>query len=519
MQNKLTILWNPAYNLNKNKDITQNICTYNLFKKYFIKLVKDNKIILIIKISDKYKYSLDEFINLIKYYDNMIIDKTNNNIFSFDKADILISDTSNLINDFIITEKPIIYTKINNNNTYFNKEFENFLYIINSISVMTSTIDLFINNNFNHFKKGIFLNINPLNKNNTSQNNIINYNYIKDIEDITNIISDITIEKDKIIIKNVNNYDFTKKININIFIAIYTYNKSPNRYSITENIFKHYKNIQEYFKNYAEFTFTIVGSELDISKSLTLKYFKAEEYYEFDQNNKKYKNIFEMLDNKINYGMNISYKNTDADILLWTGSNDYICFNFFKQMIEYYNPLTNQIYGIDNYFNGKNSIYYCEYNDNKILDNKTSWHNGYFNYSNRQQYKYVGGIFGINRNTINTYPDILEKWTCDEGYDEKMILDKPNIDKFNSKYLLFINIKMNDKTEINSYDSLIKMHKNDLIDEKYFNDIFLNIFYNELKYFNILCNIDNDVEDDVENDVNNDVENDVNNDVENRGLC
>mgnify|MGYP000674899373 FL=1 len=122
MQNKLTILWNPAYNLNKNKDITQNICTYNLFKKYFIKLVKDNKIILIIKISDKYKYSLDEFINLIKYYDNMIIDKTNNNIFSFDKADILISDTSNLINDFIITEKPIIYTKINNNNTYFNKE-------------------------------------------------------------------------------------------------------------------------------------------------------------------------------------------------------------------------------------------------------------------------------------------------------------------------------------------------------------------------------------------------------------
>ena len=73
-------------------------------------------------------------------------------------------------------------------------------------------------------------------------------------------------------------------VTINIFIAIYTYNKDIHRYKLTEKIFKHYKNIEDKFKDLAKFTFTIVGSENNLSRDLTLKYFKPEEYFEFQQN-------------------------------------------------------------------------------------------------------------------------------------------------------------------------------------------------------------------------------------------
>ena len=119
-------------------------------------------------------------------------------------------------------------------------------------------------------------------------------------------------------------------IKINIFLAIYTYNNDIHRYTLTEKIFKHYKNIQDKFKDLAEFSFTILGSENEISKNLTLKYFKSEEYFEFDQNHKSFKNDFyKMLGTKINTGMKIS-EQSKADILLWAGSNDYICFDFFE---------------------------------------------------------------------------------------------------------------------------------------------------------------------------------------------
>ena len=68
-------------------------------------------------------------------------------------------------------------------------------------------------------------------------------------------------------------------IKINIFLAIYTYNKSFHRFKLTEKIFKHYKNIVEHFKDSAIFSFTILGSEGDISRNLSLKYFKESEYF------------------------------------------------------------------------------------------------------------------------------------------------------------------------------------------------------------------------------------------------
>jgi hypothetical protein len=288
-------------------------------------------------------------------------------------------------------------------------------------------------------------------------------------------INDFTEENNNIIITR-------KKIKINIFIAIYLYGENTDRYKLTKYIFIHYKNIQEYFKKYADITFTIVGSEKDISKNLVLKYFNEESYIEFDQDLKNFDNCFwKMLGKKINYGINLSSK-TNSDIILWAGSNDYICFNFFKQIIEYYDGSKPQIYGLDNYNNGNNGTYYCKYTNDTINDSDTFWHNGEHNYAGRNIYKYMAGIIGINRKVVELYPDILEKWNYDEGYNEKIILDKGNIDKFNSKNLFFMNIKISG-SEINSYEILYKYNKNDIIEDKNFSNKFLYIFNNELNYF------------------------------------
>jgi hypothetical protein len=316
-------------------------------------------------------------------------------------------------------------------------------------------------------------------------------------ESFKNHIVDFTILKDNVNIIN-NNINFNvNKIKINIMIAIYLYNEISNRYFLTEHIFRHYKIIQKYFKKYADIEFTIVGSEQNLSKNLTLKYFDSNSYVEFNQDYPIYKNRFyHMLTDKIRFGMKCAY-NKNPDILFWAGSNDYICFNFFKQIIEFYNPNQLQIYGIDNYFNGNNAVYYCKYNNNQIIDIPFFWHNGKFNYAGRHIYNYVGGIIGINKNVISVYPDILDNWNCDEGKDEKMVLDKniyihfpkDTIYKFESKNLFFINFKLVEKNkEISSFNDLYKVMKNDTIDNngKFLNEHFLKISQNEYNYFKSL---------------------------------
>jgi hypothetical protein len=281
-------------------------------------------------------------------------------------------------------------------------------------------------------------------------------------------------------------------IRINIFLAIYTYNKDIHRYTLTEKIFKHYKNIQEKFKDSAEFSFTILGSENDISKNLSIKYFKSEEYFEFDQNDNSFKNDFyKMLGNKINTGMKISAK-TESDILLWSGSNDYICFDFFEQIINYYNPEKPQIYGIDNYTNGNNSIFFTHFDGNRDIKNElcitchkkiSYWWDGISNYCNRKKYKYCGGIIGINKKCLTMYPDILSVWGYDEGAIEEYILKKPYIDKFNSKNLFYMNIKTLSKNEITSFEELKKLNKKNILNNNIFSDDFKEKFIKEFEYF------------------------------------
>jgi hypothetical protein len=281
-------------------------------------------------------------------------------------------------------------------------------------------------------------------------------------------------------------------IKINIFLAIYTYNNDIHRYTLTEKIFKHYKNIVEKFKDKAIFTFTIFGSENDISKNLTLRYFKSNSYVEFDQNHKSFKgDFYKMLGKKINQGINLSVKN-DTDIVLWAGSNDYICFDFFEQIINYYNPEKPQIYGIDNYTNGKNAVFLTHYDGNRCVNKSlcltshkkmSYWWDGISDYDGRKKYKYSGGIIGINKKCLSLYPDILSVWGFDEGAIEEYILKKPQIDKFTSKNIFYMNIKTLSNTEITSFNTLKNFNKNNMLNFKDFSDEFKEKFIKEFDYF------------------------------------
>ena len=52
-----------------------------------------------------------------------------------------------------------------------------------------------------------------------------------------------------------------KRVKINVVLLIQTYGFDTGRYRITEKVFRHYRNIQYIFSKWANFSFTVVGSE------------------------------------------------------------------------------------------------------------------------------------------------------------------------------------------------------------------------------------------------------------------
>jgi hypothetical protein len=229
-----------------------------------------------------------------------------------------------------------------------------------------------------------------------------------------------------------------------------------------------------------------LGSEKDLSKNLTLKYFSENEYFEFDQNKNEYgeykigynNNFLKMLSDKINMGIKLASRDAD-DIIFWAGSNDYISSDFFEQVINYYNPNNRQIYGITNFLNGNNINFYSCYDEinNNINSNVSFWWNGEHP-KKRKKYKYIGCIIGLNFKLYNENKDIFEIWNYDEGYVEEYILNLPNIDFFSSENIFSWNIKTKSQNEITCFNSLkkiyIKTNKilnyNDIVNKKEVND-------------------------------------------------
>jgi hypothetical protein len=251
-------------------------------------------------------------------------------------------------------------------------------------------------------------------------------------------------------------------IKINICVPFYTYN-DVHRYKLTLKIFSYIKSLSVHFKHIASFSFTLVGSEKHISKNLALIFFDESEYFEFDQSS--YNNLSTMLTAKIRYGMQMSFMK-NADIYLLMGSNDYISYEFFTQIIEYYNNEYPQLYGIDNYYNGQNIVsipIYDSMQNTFISETKYVW-DGISSHCGRDKFKYCGGIIGINRKCISLYDDVLDIFQDDEGIIEERFLSKLHIDKFNSKNVIFMNIKTTSNKEINTHEQLYASLHSNLLD-------------------------------------------------------
>ena len=257
-----------------------------------------------------------------------------------------------------------------------------------------------------------------------------------------------------------------EKVVIDLVILIYTYGYHSIRYNLTEKMFLHYRNVQQMFQEFATITFTIVGSEKNVSQDLSLKYFPRESYFELYQkpvfSYTKISVVYDAITTKLRFGLRRSFKrpNNRPDVIIWVGSNDYIALSFWRQVIEEYNPTRMETFGIGNselfkvpgnFRKGGNAIFHTTYDGKHMQsrhDNSTLWHSGYTTDIRRQSYHYIGALLGVTRSVFLKYPHLLKKWDCDEGRDELRILREGDIQAMNSSDCFFMNIKGTNRQDV-----------------------------------------------------------------------
>ena len=159
------------------------------------------------------------------------------------------------------------------------------------------------------------------------------------------------------------------------------------------------------------------------------------------------------------------------NISLLAGSNDFISFSFFEQIITSYDKNKKQIYGINSYKNGENSTLIHIINNNlKFSINKKDMY--WFEGDWRSRPKYIAGIFGYNDALYSLHHDyILESTTYDEGKNELALSKLPNVIYFQSKNVYFVNIKTSSPSQITNLSKLINNKKGYLNDESLNEDL------------------------------------------------
>jgi len=282
---------------------------------------------------------------------------------------------------------------------------------------------------------------------------------------------------------------------IDIIIPIFT-NGSEIRYKLTEKIFKHFKRTQELLKlENIIMTFTILGSEKELSKDLTLKYFNESEYFEFDQSIYNCSNLLYNKNTPLHYLLTDKFREgfkqsflKNPNISLLCGSNDYVCVDFFRQVSSFYirKPNDKEMYGIDNYYNGKNIHMFTIFDDNTLgIGDKNSFYWDGIQQAPREKFKYCAGIIGFNDNLYNNHKqelltDIIE---ADEGIIEEKGLSLPGVKKFTSIECFYFNIKTSDNSDITSFD-ILKQYLSGKLKYLDFNKKMQDNISTEIKEFN-----------------------------------
>ena len=162
-----------------------------------------------------------------------------------------------------------------------------------------------------------------------------------------------------------------KKISVRFLIPIFVISKNCEKYVITEKSFKYLKYLQNVLKDIATINFLILGSEKELSRDLTLKYFNEDEYMEYDQGGIHYFNrvSFETLNTivgtKIMNGYN-KCKEFEPDLIIFMKNNHFISKKWFEDIINHYesNIESPNFYGIS--CRGNISIITCIDDNNHI---------------------------------------------------------------------------------------------------------------------------------------------------------
>ena len=139
--NYFNIMWCPRW------ENCSNLCTYNHYVKYFIKLIEDNeKIKLIFRPHPLTNYSIVELEDASKKNSRIIIDKSKNYFKYFKYIDVFISDPSSLLAEALYFMIPIIYTKRKENVfTEFGNTIQDAFYHITDINKLNNSIINLIN--------------------------------------------------------------------------------------------------------------------------------------------------------------------------------------------------------------------------------------------------------------------------------------------------------------------------------------------------------------------------------------
>jgi hypothetical protein len=141
------------------------------------------------------------------------------------------------------------------------------------------------------------------------------------------------------------------KIKIRFLIPIFLVSKESDKYIITEKSFKYYCYLKNLFIDEIIMDFTIIGSEKNFSKDLTLKYFSEDSYIEFDQGEVNYLNRIDLhtlntiVGQKISYGYN-NAKKYNPDLIIFIKSNHFISEEWLKYIINDFNKESNIFYGM-----------------------------------------------------------------------------------------------------------------------------------------------------------------------------
>ena len=475
------------------------LCSYNLYVNNLIDLVnKHDNIILIYKPHPFASYPTIEIDDAANLNSRIIIDRRKNvkYIDYFKYINVIISDPSSMIAEAFGCSVPIIYTKqIDHAFNYFGDQIQDSFYTVSNSTELTETVVDLLNGNdskksardkyftqfYEPYRNSCENILDILSKDTISAVSAVATvtqvapttqvalvaptTQVAPVAPVASVAPTTPVAQvapvTQVAPVNSENQNFHNKISnttdiftsyalhIDITIPLYLYN-SPIRTAVTLKVLNHYANIIRYCKKYhnTKITMSFVGSEQQLSKSFIEDNFNEEYTYdEFDQSvydcigfNSAFLN---MLTDKFKRCYQISMRKK-PNISLLAGSNDYISLNFFEQIIKYYNPTKDQLFGINGYDEGKNitGLDMMDNSYNLLEIDKIVWWSGILH--QRTNYRYIAGIIGFNDSLYNKYYDALFNniINFDEGeIESRTFHGLPNIDQFNSRDVFFINMK------------------------------------------------------------------------------